>query len=324
MTMIRRLVVCASLLAASLASDAQPAKKVARIGYLAAVSAAADAPRLAAFRQGLRELGYVEGQTIQIEYRHESADLQRLPEHAAELVRMNIDLLVAVTSNAAVAAKRTTSSVPIVFMGVTDPIATGLAESLARPGGNITGIFAEQIDLTVKRLELLAQIVPGARRVGVLSDQFSADQARAAAEAAPRLGLSVETIEFKNPPYEFAPAAANLRESGAGAVLALMSPVFYRQRAALADSLLRAGLPASFGLREWPEAGGLMSYGANIGGMMRKAADYADKVLKGAKPADLPVQQPTKFELVINLKTANALGLAVPPSLLARADEVIE
>ena len=170
MGMVHRLVVGALLLAVSLAAAAQPARKVPRIGYLAAVSAVADAPRLAAFRQGLRELGYVEGQTIQIEYRHESADLQRLPEHAAELVRLNIDLLVAVTSNAAMAAKKTTSTVPIVFMGVTDPIATGLAESLAHPGGNITGITNVAAVLAGKRLELLKEVLPKLTRGAVLWD----------------------------------------------------------------------------------------------------------------------------------------------------------
>jgi putative tryptophan/tyrosine transport system substrate-binding protein len=308
-----------------LRAHAAAAAETPRIGLVLAGQERRSPPG-EAFDARMRELGYIDGGNVAILFRSAEGHADRLPGIMSELVAQLPAAIVAVGPEATVRAAHTaTAEIPIVMVAIDyDPLARGYVKSLARPGGNITGIFAEQIDLTVKRLELLAQIVPGARRVGVLSDQFSADQARAAAEAAPRLGLSVETIEFKNPPYEFAPAAANLRESGAGAVLALMSPVFYRQRAALADSLLRAGLPASFGLREWPEAGGLMSYGANIGGMMRKAADYADKVLKGAKPADLPVQQPTKFELVINLKTANALGLAVPPSLLARADEVIE
>ena len=217
MTLVHRLVVCALLLSASFAAPAQPSRKVPRIGYLAAVSAAADAPRLAAFRQGLRELGYVEGQTIQIEYRHESADLQRLPEHAAELVRMNIDLLVAVTSNAAVAAKRTTATVPIVFMGVTDPIATGLAQSLARPGGNITGITNVAAVLAGKRLELLKEVLPKLTRVAVLWDPKapgSIPQWEASQEPADKLGLhlfsmQVSTVEDYHAAFRDAAKARN-------------------------------------------------------------------------------------------------------------------
>jgi putative tryptophan/tyrosine transport system substrate-binding protein len=325
MTMIRRLVVCASLLAASLASDAQPAKKVARIGYLAAVSAAADAPRLAAFRQGLRELGYVEGQTIQIEYRHESADLQRLPEHAAELVRMNIDLLVAVTSNAAVAAKRTTSTVPIVFMGVTDPIATGLAESLARPGGNITGITNVAAVLAGKRLELLKEVLPKLTRVAVLWDPKapgSIPQWEASREPADKLGLQlysmqVSTAEDYHAGFREAAKARNQ------AVWVTLNPVANSNQKLIAELAVESSLPSICARTDYAENGCLLAYGPGYQTEGSDGARYVDRILKGAKPAELPIEQPTKFELVINLKTASRIGVTVPQSVLDRADKLV-
>jgi len=282
-------------------------------------------PRIG-FDERMRELGYTDGRNIEILFSSAEGHAERFPRIAAELVERRPKAIVAVGPEATLrAAQAATTSIPIVMVAIDyDPVAHGYAASLARPGGNITGVFAQQIELAIKRLELLAETVPTVKRIGVLSDEFSADQLRAAETEAAGLGVVLDTVELRSPPYDFAPAMSTLRDRGAGAVLTLMSPVFFRQRAALADSLLRANLPASFGLREFPDAGGLMSYGASIGGMLRRAADYVDKILKGAKPGDLPIEQPTKFELVINLKTAKALGATIPPAILARADEVIE
>ncbi len=279
-----------------------------------------------AIDQRMHELGYVEGRNLVTLFRSGEGHAELLPRIAAELVEEHPEVLVAVGPEATLrAVHAATTSIPIVMVAIDyDPVAHGYAAGLARPGGNITGIFAQQIELAAKRLELLVEAVPAVKRIGVLSDEFSVDQLRAAESEAARLGFVLDTAELHNPPYDFAPAIATFRDRGVGAVLTLMSPVFFRQRAVLADGLLRANLPASFGLREWAEAGGLMSYGASIGGMLRRAAEYVDKILKGAKPADLPIEQPTKFELVINLKTAKALGVTIPPAIIARADEVIE
>ena len=325
MAMIHRLVACTLLLAVSLATNAQPTKKVPRIGYLAAVSASADAPRLAAFRQGLRELGYVEGQTIQIEYRHESEDLQRLPQHAADLVRMNIDLLVAVTSNAAVAAKKTTSTVPIVFMGVTDPIATGLAQSLARPGGNITGITNVAAVLAGKRLELLKEVLPKLTRVAVLWDPKapgSIPQWEASQEPADKLGLhlfsmQVSTVEDYHAAFRDAVKARN------HAVWVTLNPVANSNQKLIAELAAENHLPSICARTDYAENGCLLAYGPGYHTEGSDGARYVDRILKGARPADLPIEQPTKFELVVNQKTASRIGVAVPQSVLDRADKLV-
>ena len=296
-----------------------------RIGLLLA-GQPRSAPPGVAFEGRMRELGYVDGRNIAMSFRNAEGHAERMPQIAAELVGERPAAIVAVGPEASLrAVHAATTSIPIVMVAIDyDPVARGYVTSLARPGGNITGVFAQQIELAAKRLELLAQAVPAVKRVGVLSDEFSADQLHAVEREASRFGVALDTLEFKTPPYDFAPALSPLRDRGVGAVLTLMSPVFFRQRAVLAESLLGAGLPASFGLREFAEAGGLMSYGPSLGGMLRRAAEFIDKILKGAKPADLPIEQPTRFELVINLKTATALGLTIPQSILARADEVIE
>ena len=325
MTSIRRLLVCTLLCSVTLAPGAQPARKVPRIGYLAAVSAAADAPRLAAFRQGLRELGYVEGQTIQIEYRHESADLQRLPEHAAELVRMNVDLLVAVTSNAAVAAKKTTSTVPIVFMGVTDPVATGLAESLARPGGNITGITNVAAVLAGKRLELLKEVLPKLTRVAVLWDPKapgSIPQWDASQEPADKLGLHLHSMQASNAD-EYAAAFKAALKARSHAVWVTLNPVANSNQKLIAELAIENGLPSICARSDYAENGCLIAYGPGYQTEGSDGARYVDRVLKGARPADLPIEQPTKFELVINLKTAARVNVNVPQSVLDRADKLV-
>jgi putative ABC transport system substrate-binding protein len=296
---------------------------VHRIGYASGGQPRISPPYLA-FEGRMRELGYVDGANLAIVFRSAEGHTERFPQIAAEIVGEGPEAIVAIGPEATLRAMHAaTTSIPIIMVAI-DPVAGGYVAGLARPGGNITGVFPQQIELATKRLELLAQVVPAVKRIGVVSDEFSADQLKAVESEAPRLGVALETVELHAPPYDFAPVLTELRSRGVGAVLTLMSPVFYRQRTALADNLLRARLPASFGLREFAEAGGLMSYGANIGGMLRRAADYVDKIVKGAKPADLPIEQPTKFELVVNLNTAKTLGLTIPPAILARADEVIE
>jgi putative tryptophan/tyrosine transport system substrate-binding protein len=320
---------CVLMLALGLPARAQPSqpqpRKVPRIGYLAAVSATADAPRLEAFRQGLRELGYVEGQTIQIDYRHESADLSRLPAHAADLLRLDIDVLVAVTSNAAVAAKKTTSTVPIVFMGVTDPVAAGLAESLARPGGNATGITNVAGILAGKRLELLKELMPRASRVAVLWDPKapgSIPQWEASQQPAEKLRLQLYSMQVSNV-EGYVAAFKDAAKAGNNAVWVTLNPVANSNQKLIAELAIDAGLPSICARSDYAENGCLMAYGPSYQAEGSDGARYVDRILKGSRPADLPIQQPAIFELVINLNTANRLGLAVPRSVLDRADKVV-
>jgi putative tryptophan/tyrosine transport system substrate-binding protein len=295
-----------------------------RIGVMSA-GGERSVPQYDAFDARMRELGYADGRNLAVIFRSAEGHAERLPQIAAEVVGERPEAIVAVGPEATLrAVHAATTSIPIIMVAVDyDPVARGYVAGLARPGGNITGVFAQQIELAAKRLEILTQTLPAVKRIGVLSDEFSVDQLHAVETAAPGLGVALDTMELHTPPYDFAPALTGLRNRGAGAVLTLMSPVFFLQRAVLADGLLRANPPASFGVRDYPEAGGLVSYGASVIGMLRRAAEYVDKIVKGAKPADLPIEQPTRFEFVINLKTAAALGLTVPQSLLARADEVI-
>jgi len=305
---------------------AQQPKKIPRLGYLAAVSASADAPRLEAFKKGLRDLGYVEGQTILIDYRHESQDLQRLPMLAEELVRMDIDVLVAVTTNAAQAAKKTTSTVPIVFMGVTDPITTGLAESLARPGGNSTGVTNVAAILTGKRLELLKETDPKAVRVAVLWDPNapgSIPQWQASQVPAEKLGIQLYSMEASSADG-YAQAFKDAVKARATAVWVTLNPVANSNQKLIADLAIENGLPTICARGDYAENGCLMAYGPGYGNEGKDGARYVDRILKGAKPADLPIEQPTKFELLINLDTAKRLGFTIPRSVLNRADKVIQ
>jgi putative ABC transport system substrate-binding protein len=317
-----------SLIMAPLSADAQAPTKVYRMGWLSASNAPPSglAPTAEAFQQGLRDLGYVEGQNIAIAYRYAEGKPERLSELAAELVRLNIDVLVATGPEATLrAARHATSTIPIVMLAVNyDPIARGYIDGLARPGGNITGVFFMQLELTAKRLELLKVALPQVTRVSALWDAHTADQLRVAEAAAQALGLQLQSVELRHPPYDFVGAIGVAVRQQAQALVVLSSPHFAPQRAQIAALALKHRLPASFLFREYVEAGGLMSYGANQPAMYRHAATYVDKILKGAKPADLPVEQPIKFELVLNLKTAKALGLTMPPSLLLLADEVIQ
>ena len=310
---------------ASLSAAEQP-KKIPRVGYLAAVSATADAPRLEAFRQGLRDLGYVEGQTILIDYRHESFDLDRLPGLAAELVRLDIDVLVAVTTNAAQAAKKTTSTIPIVFMGVTDPITTGLAESLAHPGGNATGITNVAAILTGKRLELLKETDPRIVRVAVLWDPQapgSIPQWEASQLPAEKLGLRLYSMEASSA-ESYAAAFKEAVKARSDAVWVTLNPVANSNQKLIAELAIEHGLPSICARGDYAENGCMMAYGPGYGNEGKDGARYVDRILKGARPADLPIEQPTKFELLINLKTAKRLGFTVPRPVLNRADKVIQ
>lgn len=320
------LVLCAALAAAGPLARAQQPKRIPRLGYLAAVSASADAPRLEAFRQGLRDLGYVEGQSILIDYRHESQDLQRLPDLAAELVRLDIDVLVAVTTNAAQAARKTTTTVPIVFMGVTDPIATGLAESLARPGGNSTGITNVAAVLTGKRLELLKETDPRITRVAVLWDPHapgSIPQWEASQLPAEKLGLQLYSMEASSAD-NYAAAFKEAVKARSSAVWVTLNPVANSNQKLIAELAIENGLPSICARGDYAENGCLMAYGPGYGTEGKDGARYVDRILKGARPADLPIEQPTKFELLVNLKTARRLGFTVPQAVLNRADKVIQ
>jgi putative tryptophan/tyrosine transport system substrate-binding protein len=312
-----------------LQARAQHAGKVARIGYLAPGSH--DNPlvrqNLDAFLWGLRDLGHVEGQNIIIEYRFAEGDFGRLPDLAAELVRLEVAVIVAAPTPAAVAARNATGTIPIVMINVGDPVGLGLITSLSRPGGNITGSsFTVGTDTFGKALELLRDAVPSLRSVAVLSNPANPSHAlvtRDVEVAARALGVQVQSFEIRGPD-EFDSAFAAMTKERVEALYVVADVQFVLHAARLAELAIKSRLPSMHQLRRVVEAGGLMSYGHNAAEQWRSAAAFVDKLLKGAKPADLPVEQPTKFELVINLKTARALGLEIPPTLLARADEVIE
>ena len=310
------------LLAAPLAAEGQQAGKVYRIGFLRA----GQPPEsyLDGFQQGLRERGYVYGQNVVVEFRATDGSVDPLPRLTEELLRLKVDVFLASAAPAAVAVRRATTSVPIVFVGVVDPVGLGLVPSLGRPGGSITGLATTSADFACKRLELLRAIVPSLRRVAVLwhpANPSNPIQLKGAQAAARALGMRLEPVSIQGP-NDF--DSASKAVPGADGLLFLESPLFTTHRARLAELAARSRLPAIYGQREYVEVGGLMSYGTHFKDLYRRAAWYVDKILKGAKPGDLPVEQPTNFELVINLKTAKALGLTIPPSLLQRADQVIE
>jgi putative tryptophan/tyrosine transport system substrate-binding protein len=308
-------------------AEAQRAGKLYRIGYLSAGSRNSNPGVLEAFRHGLRELGWVEGRNIVIEYRWAEGRFDRLPDLAAELVRLNVDLIVASPTPAAIAAKNATGSIPIVGMSLTDPIGSKLIASLAHPGGNVTGVsYSVGAEIFAKHLELLSEILPKGRLVGVLSNPASPARPRTMSniqDAAKSLGVRLHLVEARGP-EDFDRAFVAMVQERVGGVLVVTDPAFIPCRARLIDLTMKNRLPSIFTQTEDAEAGGLMSYGPRLSVVHRRGAAYVDKILKGAKPADLPVEEPTTFALVINLKTAKALGLAIPPSLLARADQVIE
>ena len=315
-------------LCSTVPADAQDAAKVARIGYLG-VDTASGKPLREAFLQGLSDLGYVEGRNIVIEYRFAEGRFERLPALAAELVGLKVDILVAGVTVAALAAKQATQTIPIVFPAVSDPVATGLVASFARPGANVTGLSYIAPELVAKHVELLKQAMPRVSRVAVLWQPagMSEGQAKAmlkAAEGAARaLGVRLQIVEARAL-NDLDRAFSEMTRERAHALTVLSSPMLVQERTHLVDLAAKGRLPAVYPFRQAVEAGGLMSYAPNLPDQYRRAATYVAKILKGAKPGDLPVEQPTKFELVINAKAAKALGLTIPPSVLARADEVIE
>jgi putative ABC transport system substrate-binding protein len=318
----------AVVLAAPLAAEAQQAAKVARIGYLAH-DLAANPHMQEAFRQGLRDLGYVEGRNVVIEYRSAEGKSERLPALAAELVALKVDVILAGGTPQALAAKQATRTLPIVFTAAADPIASGLVPSLARPGGNVTGLSNLTPELVGKCLEQLKQVVPGVSRVavlwhpGALGERTEKDMLKGAHVAARALGVRLQFVEARGP-TDFDRAFSDMTRARADALTVLPSSMLSNERRRLVDLAAKNRLPTVFPWREFVDAGGLMAYGPNVADLFRRAATYVDKILKGTKPADLPVEQPTKFELVINLKTAKALGLTIPQSVLGRADDVVQ
>ena len=311
---------------APLAVEAQQSAKLARIGYLGTSSPAEIAPSLEALQQGLRELGYVEGRNIAFEYRWAEGRMERLSAFAVEFVGLKIDVIVASSSPAALAAKDATRTIPIVFVTAGDPVDSGLVAGIARPGGNVTGLSLLAPEIVARQLQLLKEVVPKTSRVAVLANPANRNTAllvKETEDGARSLGVKVQFLGVQS-----ADALDNALSAVAGeradALLVLFDPMLFTHRTRIAEFANNRHLPAMYPHREYAETGGLMSYGASIPDLSRRAAIYVDKILKGAKPADLPVQEPTRFELVINLKTAKALGLAIPKDMLLRADEVIQ
>ncbi len=316
-----------SVVVVPLAAAAQPPPKVPRVGYLS-IGSASDPRRIAlsdAFRQGLRGLGYIENRSINIEARFAEGSYDRLPELAAELVRLKVDIIVAYSTPATKAARDATRTIPIVMSAVVDPVATGLVASLGRPGGNVTGLSLMAPELIGKQMQLLTELVPRVSRVAVLwnpANPSNKPQLREAEAAARTLRVRLQPLEARDP-NDFDSAFAAMTRERAGAVIVLVEGVFIDNRIQIARLAEKARLPAVYGIREHAEAGGLMFYGASPVDLNRRVATFIDKILKGAKPGDLPVEQPTKFEMVINLKTAKVLGLTIPQPVLIRADETI-
>jgi putative ABC transport system substrate-binding protein len=308
-----------------LVARAQQPVKLPTIGFLGANTPSVQGRWIAAFVQRLRELGWVEGRNVAIEYRWAETRFERSPEIIAEFVRLKVDVIVTHATANILAAKQGTSVIPIVFAAVGDPVGIGVVDSLARPGGNITGLSNQFTDAAGKRVELLREVVPGLRRLAILANVGIANAALEIGEveaAARTIGLEVATSEIRKA-EDIAPAFVALK-GRAEALYVFGEPLANTNRARISALALDARLPTMAGFREIVDAGGLISYGANLTDQFRRAADFVDKILRGTKPGDMPVVQPTKFELVINLNTAKALGLEVPPTLLARADEVIE
>jgi putative ABC transport system substrate-binding protein len=308
------------------AARAQQAAKTRRIGWLSAVSRTAYATRYAGFLQGMRELGYIEGKDFITEWRSAEERYERFPELATELVRLKVDIIVVPVTAAIRPMQQATSTIPIVMAYSTDPVGNGLVASLARPGGNTTGLAGSSDDTAPKQLELLATVVPNISRIGLLGNPASPTYSsvlKRATNAAQKAGFSIVPVEASNP-QQIDSAFTFFTNERVQAVMVAADAVLFGQRERLAELALRNGLPSMFSLREYADAGGLMSYGENLSDFLRRAASFVDKILKGTKPGDLPIEQPTKFHLVINRKTAEALGVTIPAQLYIFADEVIE
>jgi putative tryptophan/tyrosine transport system substrate-binding protein len=316
------IVLALSVVLAPLTDEAQPVGKGYRIGFLSAGPPPGEF--VEAFQQGLGARGYIDGRNVVIEYRSTDGSFDELSRLAAELVRLNVDVILASGAPAAFAARSATTKVPIVFVRVYDPVEIGLVTSVARPGGNVTGLSQISADLGGKRLELLKELVPKLKRVAILwhpANLTNLVQKKSVEVAARTAGVDTKSVPVQDP-NQFGSAFEDAR--GVDALMQMDDPFFITHRRRIAELAVRSRLPAIYGLRPSVDAGGLMSYGADSRDLYRRAATYIDKILKGAKPADLPIEQPTKFELVINLKTAKAIGLTIPQSLLLRADQVIE
>ena len=315
-----------ALLAAPLAAEAQQTGKVYRIGVLERIPAALNAANLDAFRQGLLELGYVEGKSFVIEYRSADGRSERFADLATELVSLKVDLILTRGTPAALAAKKATSTIPLVMAASGDPVGTGIVSSLARPGGNVTGLSAVVIDLWGKRLELLRELVPGVSRIAAIlntSNPAIALEWKELAISAQRLGSQLQLLDVRKPEDLGRAFKASIRQH-VGAIIVGIDDLTQMHKRDIVDSAAKNRLPAMYNSREFVDAGGLITYGVSYPDLYRRAAKFVDTILKGAKPADLPIQQPIKFELVINAKTAKTLGLTIPPSLLLRADQIID
>jgi len=322
------LALCAMLFALSFPADAQQPTKIPRIGYVSGTGSASDpGPYVEALRQGLRDLGYIEGKNIVIEYRGAEGKSDAIPSLIKELVQLNVDVLIVPIASAIRAARQATKSIPIVMVTQVDPVANGIINSLAHPGGNITGFTTLQRDLSGKRLELLTEVVPRLSRVGILrnaDESVSALGFKDYEAAALALKIQPQSLEVRgsNPDVEGAFRAA--AKGGARAVITITTNSLFRNSKRIVKLAIKNQLPSMYEGSSWVEVGGLLSYSANDLAVFRRAATYVDKILKGAKPADLPVEQPTKFELVINLKTAKQIGLTIPPTVLYQADKIIK
>jgi putative tryptophan/tyrosine transport system substrate-binding protein len=320
------ILVAALLFALSSSADAQQSKTVVRVGYLSVLSPSTDSARIEAFRQGLRELGYIEGQSVTLETRYAEGKLDKLPDLAGQLVQSKPDLIVVGGSTATRAAKNATKLIPIVMAHGSDPVELGYVASLARPGGNITGLTHLAPELGGKRLELLKDMVAQLTRVAVLTDPGTGGHGPQIKEleiAAPALGLQLRTMEVRAA-NELESAFAAMVSARAGAFVGLQQPTLDRLRERIVDLAAKNRLPGMYPNTEYVESGGLVSYAADIVALFRRTANYVDKIVKGTKPAELPVEQPTQFELVINLKAAKQIGLTIPPNVLARADKIIK
>jgi putative tryptophan/tyrosine transport system substrate-binding protein len=307
-----------------LAARGQQSGRIVRIGNLSTANPRS-APFYQSFERRLRDLGHIEGQNIVFEYRNAEGEVHRLPDLAAELVRLDTSIIVTSTADATSAVKRATSTIPILMVAINyDPIALGYVDNLARPGRNVTGLYFQQLELLAKRFGLIKEMLPSVSRVAVFFDSFTTDQLEIVQATNQSVGLELQPLHLQNPPYDFQNAFRAAARSAAEAIMVLESAPIFRGRTRIVQLAKDNRLPTSFAFREYVEVGGLVSYGVNFSTMYRRAAEYADKILRGTKPADLPVEQSTKFELVINLKTAKALDLMVPSPFLALADEVIE
>jgi ABC-type uncharacterized transport system substrate-binding protein len=315
---------CAILLALCSIAEAQQPAKIPRIGYLVTSGDPTNpGPSVEAFRQGLQDLGYVEGKNILVEYRYSEGKSDRIPSFVSEFVQLKVDVLVVTNPPSIRAAKQATKTIPVVMVSTADPVATGIIDSLARPGGNITGLTRLTRELSGKRLELIKEVIPGITRVGILWTGGPSANFKEYDPTARALKIQLQSLEVRGQKPDLEAAFRDATKARVSALITVTTATLRAYQKQIANFAMKNRLPSMFERSDWVDAGGLMSYSANDAENLKRAAVYVDKILKGAKPADLPVEQPTKFELVINLKTAKQIGLTIPPNVLARADRVI-